>query len=257
MVVDASLYRRYTFWIVAQIWIGLATVWFAAVPCLSQEKLRTPNVGSLNLEELLTPKTSGVWEQVCSTPAGYVPQGVALRCGRLYLSAHKGSRQSAFFELAADESRFDKVFDLPEDATHTSGIDFHPENQDLLFAVDYDSDQIYVIDFVKSKKEKAAVVLTKIESRLKGTSACCFVQVPRIGLRLLVTDFSAPAVNVFFAYDADRNKLEKEEGLSYRNQGFSQGVTFHDGFVYETGNRLLSSYVVKHNLKESLQHDRI
>jgi len=236
---------------------GLVAISLAAGKCFAQEKLGPLNVDDLKLTELGAGGNSDNWERVCSTPSGWVPQGLAVRNGQLYLSAHQGSAKSAMFELAADESRFVKLFDLPDDATHTSGIDFHPDKQDLLFAVDYDSDQIYVIDFVKSKKKNTAVVLTKIESGLKGTSACCFVQVPRIGLRLLVTDFSSSAFNVFFAYDAESNKLQKEARLGYRNRGFSQGATFHQGFVYETGNQLLTSYVVKHRLDESLNHDRI
>lgn len=237
-------------------WSVLVALGLAAGPSFSQEQLGPLKVGDLDLTPLGGGNANG-WERVCPTPPGYIPQGLAVRRGRLYLSAYQAGRTSALFELADDESRFDKVFDLPADATHTSGIDFHPGNQDLLFAVDYDSDRIYVIDFVQSRAQHAAVVVTSIGSGLDGTSACCFVEVPRRGCRLLVTDFAPPGFNVFFAYDAEANRLQREERLRYRNYGFSQGAKAHDGFVYETGNQLLGSYVVKHSLAESLNQDRL
>lgn len=213
---------------------------------------------SLGETGTLVKKTSGglsIWERVCSTPSsGYIPQGMASYGGRLYLTAYRRSRDSAMFVLDSSESRFTKVFDMPLSATHASGIDFHPTARDRLVAVDYDSDRIYLIDFSRSVQRRQAEVLAESPSGLTGTSACCFVVVPDVGTRLLVTDFMNSGKNIAFQVDPARERILLDEQTWYRNYGYSQGITEQAAFVYETGNRgLSSSYVIRHRLSDSLR----
>ncbi|NQT12876.1 MAG: hypothetical protein HQ582_09005 [Planctomycetes bacterium] len=186
-----------------------------------------------------------------------MPQGLASRDGRLYLSAHAHDTKSAVFELDDQQKEFVKLFDLPADATHTSGIDFHAKEKDRLFVVDYNSDRVYLVDFAESKRVGKAVVLAAIDSQLRGTSACCLVDLPGEEERLMVTDFGTSGRNVFFTFDLKQNRMKLDSERSYSNYGWSQGATQHGGYVYETGNSLLSSYIVQHRLEDALSNGRI
>jgi len=205
----------------------------------------------------LTPSAGSPWEHVCATPEGVVPQGMTLSRGQILLSAHRNDHSSVLFRLDEEFSAFHELFDFPPEATHTSGIDLHPDHPNLLFAVDYNSDRIYAIDFQVSVKQKKAVVLAAVESGLEGTSACCFVPLPKVGPCLLVSDFRNSCHNVFFRYDEQRRSIVPVEKYRYRNPGFSQGLTWHNGAVFETGNLLLSSYVVMHDLTKALELGRV
>ena len=198
------------------------------------------------------------WAVVCRTPLGFVPQGLDSVEGRLILTACNTTSGSAVFQLDDSGSAFHKLFDLPADATHTSGIAFPASRSDRLFVVDYESDFVYLLDFEASKKAHEACVLAKIESGLRGTSACCVVDIDNVGPRLVVTDFMNSGRNICFAFDLAKNTIRRDPQFSYQNYGFSQGITVHQGYVYETGNRLLGiAYVVRYRLADALDRDRI
>ncbi len=195
------------------------------------------------------------WEKVCDTPIGYTPQGLAVRNGILYLSAHRNDRESTLFQYEQSGRKFKRLFAFPADATHTSGIAFSTSGKTLV-GVDYNSDKIYILDFVASRKANAAIVQSEIESGFSGTSACCFVQ-RNSREYLVVTDFGHSTWNQLFRFNIDQQLLEKVEGLSYRNNGFSQGITIQGDDVYETGNGLFGSYIICHSLDRTLERGRI
>ena len=195
-----------------------------------------------------------LWEVVCSTPSGYVPQGLDACNGDLFLSGYARGSGSAVFQWKPSRASFRKLFSLPPDATHTSGIAFVPGRDDRLFAVDYDSDLIYLIDVEASRRTGQALVLAKVKSGLAGTSACCVAEIPGAGTRLLVTDFLNSSRNVCFEFDLLENTIRRDARHSYRNFGFSQGITVHRGCAYETGNRFLNlGYVVQYRLEDALK----
>ena len=250
----------------------LAAISMSLAACCLGQSLQPPDWGKL-LGPIgrQTSVETVEWEPVCPTPQGRCPQGLDTCGGKLYLSAHptetgsgieallSGSRsdsrsdsRAAVYELDDAHKSFRKLFDLPPDATHTSGLVF--ARDDRLFAVDYHSNKIYLIDFEASKKQGKVSVLVEVSSGLKGTSACCIAEFPRVGTRLLVTDFMHSSRNECFEFDLARNTITKDAGYTYRNYGFSQGAKLYKGLVYESGNRPLRlDYIVQHRLEDSLK----
>lgn len=197
------------------------------------------------------------WARVCSTPQGWTPQGLAVRAGQLYLSAHRIGESSCLFRLDESEARFEFAFRLPHGATHASGIDFPPDHPNRLFVSDFDSNRVYLVDVEHSLREGQAVVLTAVDVPFSGTSACCVVNLPGKGPRLMVTGFRARGWNIFFRYDLTRNRFDLDDAYTYANAGFSQGAKAHGEYIVESGNRLTSSYIVRHRLSDSLSRQRI
>ncbi len=192
------------------------------------------------------------WERVAATPAGYLPQGLAYHPSALVLSAYPRGRTgpSGIFGFDWNTRLFQKLFDMPPEATHTSGLDFDPDDANRLFAADYCANRIYVVDFAASLRAGKAHVSGCLESSLRGTSGCCIVRTKGEKKRLLVTDFQNSKRNLLLRCDLKHDDV-KSLG-SYRNLGFSQGAKQHAGFIFETGNGLFGSYVVKHRLAETL-----
>ncbi len=195
------------------------------------------------------------WKVVCPTPDGYVPQGLDHFDGDLYLTAHKKDAKSSVFRRSPGKP-FELLFDMPPEATHTSGFCFADDEGRFAFAVDYHSHFIYLIDVPKSVDARAPVIVSRTASGLKGTSACCIASIEGRGKRLIVTDFRKTSKNFVFKFDLTSGKVERDSGV-WKNYGFSQGIFEHDGLVYETGNQLFGSYAVKHSLKDTLTSGKI
>jgi hypothetical protein len=172
------------------------------------------------------------------------------------------------FRFNTKENGFERLFFLPATATHTSGLAFHPQHPDLLFAVDYDSKKVYVVDFPLACQQKEGAVLAgkdaviaQFDTGLRGPSACCFVKLPEQhggGLRLIVTDFRNSNTNYFYKYNAAGKTLRCDRRWSFRNEGFSQGIVAANGQMYESGNTLLlGSYLVMYDLGRAIDQERI
>ena len=209
------------------------------------------------------------WREVCPTPPGWCPQGLAASDGRLLLSAYRGAEEcSAVFGIRTEgeDVRFEKLFDMPREARHTSGLSTIPGRPDRLFAVDYRSGLIYLLDLPGSCRTGQAVVLASCPTELRGPSTCC---VPRLAdgqWLLLVGEYRllGPGKNVLFEFHAGTSgpgrtaRVEpfvRRHALTptFTNRGYVQGAKFHDGFVYEAGNRIGgASYLVRYRLEDAL-----
>lgn len=198
------------------------------------------------------------WDRLGRVPDGVKPQGITIKGGQIILSAHRNDVESLVYRFDETKAEFLLLFKMPKDATHTSGIAFHPKDNNLFFAVDYNSDKIYVLDWSASVKSGTAELIASVNSGYRGTSACCFVSTKRHGDCLVVTDFMNSQQNQMFGYDRETSLICPVEGQSYQNMGFSQGVAFHGGYVYETGNRLIGqAYIVRHKLSDSIGRGRV
>jgi hypothetical protein len=216
------------------------------------------------------------WQEICKTPAGHCPQGMASDGKTLYLSAYKGREEKSTvfaLERSRDDGKFKPVFDLPAEARHTSGLCFVPGRSDRLFAIDYRSNMIYLLDFTKSCKRGRAVVLASVASGLDRASACCVARLPNGKWVLVVSEFKVigGSRNALFDFHlGSRNPAAKgalRPAISsstlfqpFANHFWSQGLKFRGGYVFETGNRPPwkgGSYVIKYRLEDALRNQRL
>jgi hypothetical protein len=214
------------------------------------------------------------WEEVGPTPQGVTPQGLAAPDGRLLLSAYRGAEESsAIFhvDLGKETVRFKKLFAMPAEARHTSGLAEIPGRHDRLFALDYRSGFIYLLDLPASSRSGQAVVLTRCITGLQGPSACCVVRLANGQWLLMVTEFKMlrPGHNVMFEFHPGSPDPRRAGAIEpfvrrydlapiFNNRGHAQGAKFHNGLVYEAGNRLGGpSYLIRYRLEDALIAGRI
>ncbi|MFO0905338.1 MAG: hypothetical protein U0939_20185 [Pirellulales bacterium] len=239
-------------------WVGTTTLDLCQAQPPVVPKRSPPLAG---LADVVAPSVGAAvettWERVGAIPEGFVPQGLAVHRGELVLTAHARDQHSSLFVGKFDDGavEFQRRFDFPIEATHTSGIDFHPENERLMVCVDYNSDKIYGIDFVESCRAGRAKVLATSDAQLAGTSACCFLR-HEARWRLIVTDFRNSGRNYLYEIDRETGAAVRLEN-SYRNWGFSQGIKRHGAGLLESGNLVLGSYVLWHDPRKALARDRI
>lgn len=213
------------------------------------------------------------WTAECRTPQGYCPQGLAAVGGRLLLSAYRvpeGGSAVFALERRGDSRGFTKLFDLAG-MDHCSGITGIPGRQGMLAAVDYRSNEIHLLDLPRSIRDGRAAVVARCTTRLSGASAVCCARLPNGQWLLVVNEFrvAGPSRYAFIDFhpgspDLSRPGalapvLEVHDLLSLRDaRSYKQGLKFADGFVYESGNRLLGkSYIVRFRLADALVAGRI
>ena len=124
---------------------------------------------------------------------------------------------------------------MPSEAVHTSGLAWDDKH---LWGVDYISNKAYCFDLETSLVQGKPAIVGSFHTTMKGTSACCII--PWKGQEYLaISDFNRSKRTVFVRmYEA--LKTSTAEGcidFEYRNEGFSQGLEFVDGFLYESENK--------------------
>ncbi len=201
-------------------------------------------LGKAGLLELLRKKNrsqtgSVVWQDKGPTPLGekgYTPQGMTWVDGNIIFANTWKDQRSRVYEIDPENMQTERYFDMPEGATHTSGMAWDGE---FLWAVDYKSNKAYCIDLESSLKNQRAHVVGSFESTLRGTSACCIV--PWDGRDYLaISDFMNSRQTIFVRHH-EAMKTGTAEGLvdfSYRNENFSQGLVFAEGYLYESENKV-------------------
>ena len=129
----------------------------------------------------------------------------------------------------------ERWFDMPEGAVHTSGLAWDGEK---LWAVDYIANYAYCIDLEASLAAGTVKELGRFDTTLRGTSACCIV--PWNGRRCLaISDFMRSRRTIFVRME-DALKTGTAQGnieFEYRNEGFSQGLEYVDGYLLESENK--------------------
>ena len=182
---------------------------------------------------------TAVWHDKGPTPLGekgYTPQGLTWVRGKLIFANTWKNTRSRVYEIEPADMTIPRWFDMPAGAVHTSGLAWDGER---LWAVDYKSNLAYCIDLEGSLASGKVCVLGQFETTLRGTSACCMV--PWNGApRLAISDYMRSRRTIFVVPDAAmragtaRGNIEFE----YINEGFSQGLEYVDGYLFETENKL-------------------
>jgi glutamine cyclotransferase len=199
---------------------------------------------------------NAVWEDKGPTPLGekgYTPQGITWVRGKLIFANTWKNTKSRVYEIEPGSMRIERTFDMPPGAVHTSGLAWDGAH---LWAVDYKSNRAYCIDLEGSLAAGEVRVLGEFDTTLQGTSACCII--PWKGRDCLaISDFMRTRRTLFVNKEeavktgTARDNIE----FDYRNEGFSQGLEYVDGYLYESENKWGINAINKMSL-EKLQQTR-
>ena len=178
------------------------------------------------------------WTRRVETPLGekkYTPQGLAWAEGQLIFANTWKNTKSRVYQYDPQTMDVLRTFDMPPEAVHTSGLAWDGVH---LWAVDYKSNRCYCIDCEASLAAGQVQVVGSFDTTLRGTSACCLVPWGQES-RLLISDFMRTKRTYFVDH---RRALERGTArgaidFSYRNGGFSQGLEYFHGFLWESENR--------------------
>jgi glutamine cyclotransferase len=171
----------------------------------------------------------------------------------IFANTWKDSR-SRVYEIDPGTMEVTRSFDMPTGAVHTSGLAWDGQ---YLWAVDYRSHRAYCIDLEPSLNKGVVELLGSFETGLKGTSACCII--PWQGEEYLaISDFMNSKETIFVLRHAalEAGHAEGFVHFRYRNEGFSQGLEYVDGYLYESENKLGRDVVNKLDLKLLLEYRR-
>jgi len=178
------------------------------------------------------------WKNLAAVPLAekkYTPQGMTWVGGRLVFANSWKNTNSRVYEFNPESMICTRYFDMPDGAVHTSGLAW---DGDHLWAVDYISNFAYCFSLESSFEAGRPVEVGRFATTLKGTSACCFITWN--GERLLaVSDFMNSRQTVFIEHEEALKKQTARDHIvfSYTNEGFSQGLEFAKGFLYESENK--------------------
>lgn len=200
-------------------------------------------IGRLGLHNLLLKKSGALagqvhWQDMGATPLGekgYTPQGMTWVDGRIIWANTWKNTRSRVYEIDPDSMEIARHFDMPDGAGHTSGLAWDGEH---LWGVDYIANRAYCIELEESLAAGKVKEVGSFDTTLRGTSACCMV--PWEGETLLaISDFMHTRRTVFVRYQEALRKgtAADEIVFSYQNEGFSQGLEFTAGFLYESENK--------------------
>jgi glutamine cyclotransferase len=222
--------RHLAYWIVLIVFAVLAGAVYIAVARYGMYLYLTRQKSSL--------RGVVIWEDLGEVPMAssmYTPQGMTWVNGRILFANSWKNTRSRVYEFDPETMTSLRHFDMPEGAVHTSGLAWDGVD---LWAVDFISNDAYCLDLEASLASGEAQVKDLFTTTLKGTSACCFV--PWHGETCLaISDFMHSRRTILVRHqDAlARGTADGCIEFEYRNEGFSQGLEFAEGFLYESENK--------------------
>ena len=191
------------------------------------------------------------WENKGPTPLGengYTPQGMTWVNGKIILANTWKNTKSRVYEIIPETIEICRYFDMPKEAVHTSGLAWDGE---FLWGVDYIANRGYCIDLESSLSTGKVKLIGSFDTTLKGTSACCIV--PWNNKQYLaISDFMRSKRTIFIRMNEALKKGSADGTIDfeYRNEGFSQGLVFFDGYLYESENKLGIDIINKIDLQK-------
>ena len=194
------------------------------------------------------------WNECGPTPLGekgYTPQGLTWAGGRLIFANCWKNTRSRVYEFDPESMECLRHFDMPEEAVHTSGLAWDGSR---LWAVDYISNSGYCIDLEESLACGQAQLYGRFETTLRGTSACCLL--PWDGRQVLaISDYRNSRRTMFIRPDEALAAGTAKDAIEfvYYNEGFSQGLEFIGGFLFEAENKRGCDRINQLDLKRLLE----
>lgn len=190
------------------------------------------------------------WQDKGPTPLGhkgYTPQGMTWVGKHLVFANTWKNKRSRVYEIDPESMEELRHFDMPRGAVHTSGLAWDGK---YLWAVDYKSRRAYCIKLEPSLESGEARLVGSFDTTLGGSSACCIVTWK--GRRYLaISDFMRSSTTVFVRrHEAlEAGTAKGSIAFAYRNEGFSQGLEFIDGYLYEAENKWGRNVINKIDLR--------
>jgi hypothetical protein len=245
------------------LWLRLDTMEYLAYSSSKRVLLERPDAFSLwllrgalgfSLENAIKPRSCHLppfgWERLDNPdiPDGFLPQGLSTMGDKLLFSAYsKNPALSRVWRVDPTDIAFLDWFDMPDDATHTSGLAYD-STRGILWAADYNSNKLYVIDPDSSFLIHKAVVRGKFGIYRKGLSACCFASYQDT-LRLMVSTYGEGGRTYVIDEQALLNHGEVAVLAQYKNTGSSQGLAFDGEYLWESNN----STLIQLDLEKAIQ----
>lgn len=229
-----------TYWILGTVILTGVALWFV---------FKHWGVGSYLSRANPRRQGTAVWEDRGPTPLGdqgYTPQGMTWANGKILFANSWKNTRSRVYEIDPATMKVLRTFDMPEGAVHTSGLAW---DGGRLWGVDYVSNRVYCIDLEPSLSEGKVRLIGSFDSTLRGTSACCIV--PWDGERLLaVSDFMRSKKTLIIRMEEALRKGSAAGAIAfeYLNEGFSQGLEFAEGYLYESENKIGTNIINKIDL---------
>ncbi|MEA3312737.1 MAG: LamG-like jellyroll fold domain-containing protein [candidate division WOR-3 bacterium] len=193
-----------------------------------------------SLQGVSRPKTCCLppfgWERAGTPeiPPEFVPQGLATIGEELLFSAYRKTPPvSRVWRIDPSDLTLLDWFDMPPEATHTSGLAYD-STRGVLWAADYDSDKLYAIDADSSFAIHSAVTTGEFPMGVDNVSACCFATFHDT-MRLVVSTWESSGQTYVLDEQASLDKGEAVVLGSYRNVGYSQGLAFDGEHLWESG----------------------
>lgn len=216
------------------------------------------------LAEILRGKRSSIkWVARGDTPKrdqNAIPQGLAICPFReketLFHSLYFKNGGSIVVAMELPNLARIGEFSMPRDASHTAGL---AALDGRLFACDYDSNKLYVIDLEHSIRSGAAVVQRAVPTGLAGTSGLTIAELAKQQW-IVVSDFrnsrQCLAVRVADLL-SDDTVFETGRALRWRAASFSQGLAWDGDYLYETTNSFGPGLLHRIDLRFDAEEHRV
>jgi len=181
------------------------------------------------------------WRDLGEVPGAeqhYPPQGMTFAGRRLVFTHHEQDRASALFTLDPQSMAITGRAALPPEASHTSGLGWDGHR---LWAVDYNSHELYAFDLDATLAGGQAVVLGRWPTGLEGASALEWLELEGVAY-LAISDFLSTSRSYLLPVSSvpglGTASVADLSVCSWFNGRFSQGLGWDGHLLYEAVNRL-------------------
>jgi len=198
------------------------------------------------------------WKEVFSLNKlhpNYIAQGIEVYNNYLFFTIHEEDKKSVLIVFNIEENgnlthRFST--DFPAIATHVSDLSIY---KDILYAIDYASNNLYQIDMQNTIKKKELVISNTFQTHLPR-SGSIIVNKYNHNQTLLISQFilnkNISAYNFQNLTDKD-----KKPSLKISAKYYIQGLYEKDGRVYVSSNKYGIDPIFIINKKEMLKNKNI
>lgn len=168
-------------------------------------------------------------------------QGIVVIDSKLIINNHHFDNESWIYEIDINTREINRSFIMPLEANHVGGLCWDGQ---FLYAVDYNTNKVYQIDYHESFNTGNAVIMNEFDTTLEGASACGIILDREIPL-LIISDFrnSSKTLIVDLNKSIKSGTAENNILYSYENESFSQGISYWNGLIFEVENKVFKSIV--------------
>lgn len=198
------------------------------------------------------------WKEVFSLNKlhpNYIAQGIEVYDNHLFFTIHEEDKKSVFIVFNIEENgtlTHQFSTDFPTIATHVSDLSIY---NDILYAIDYASNNLYQIDIQKTIKKKELVISNTFQTHLPR-SGSIIVNKYNHNQTLLISQFILN--NNISAYDFQNlTDNDKNPSLKINAKYYIQGLHEKDGRVYVSSNKYGIDPIFIINKEEMLKNKSI